>query len=157
ELRPVQRKASKIIAAYEMEVSPRVALLAPAMEFVRRAPELKLRLGIVTSNACEVVSAVLQRHRLAPAFEPILARGDAVLLKPSPDGLLLCCARMDVAPARCIYVGDSATDMQAARAAGMAAIGVGAGMSGVEELIVAGAAMVFDDLGGLLTALERGG
>jgi len=37
--------------------------------------------------------------------------------------LLHAAGRMDVVPERCVYVGDDLRDMQAARAAGMLAIG----------------------------------
>ena len=44
--------------------------------------------------------------------------------KPEADGLLLCCQRLGVEPENSVYVGDSPTDGQAARAAGMKSIGV---------------------------------
>lgn len=154
ELREVQREASRVIAAFEMEVIPHVALLPPAVEFIRRAPELALRLGIVTSNALQVVLALLEREGLVPAFEAVVAREHTLQLKPSPEGLLLCCARMGVVPAQCIYVGDSATDIEAAHAAGMTGFGVQAGNSSDGELTDAGAVAVFDDLSGLPAATE---
>ncbi len=43
--------------------------------------------------------------------------------KPEPDGLLLCAKEMGLAPERCAYLGDSASDLIAAHNAGMLAVG----------------------------------
>jgi len=46
------------------------------------------------------------------------------LPKPKPDGLLQICRELNIAPTDCVYVGDSASDGQAATAAGMKSVGV---------------------------------
>lgn len=154
ELREVQRQASRALEAFEAEAIPRTFVLPVAIEFVRRLPELGLRTGIVSSNTVSVVTAVLERDGLVAAFEAVVGRGDVSCLKPSPEGLLLCCEAMGVAPRRCCYAGDSKSDIEAARAAGMAGFGVRAGVSSDTELTEAGAQAVFDDLGGSLGVLE---
>ena len=67
--------------------------------------------------------------------------------KPAPDLLLYAAARLDVAPARCWYVGDSIWDVVAAIAAGMIPIGVTAGAA-VDRATLVGAAAgaVFESL-----------
>jgi HAD superfamily hydrolase (TIGR01509 family) len=149
-----QRLASCILERFEAEAIPKTVVLPVAVKFVRRLPALGLRAGIVSSNALTVISAILAREGLATAFDAIVARDDVTLLKPSPQGLLRCCAAMGVTPERCIYVGDSATDIEAARAASMTGFGVRAGMSSDSELLAAGAEAVVDDLGELLPRLS---
>jgi phosphoglycolate phosphatase len=155
ELRSVQQEASAVLERLEEETIPNAALIPAAIEFVRRLPSLELRTGIVSSNTAELVWSILERDGIATAFETIVGRGDVSRLKPSPEGLLLCCERMDVVPQRCIYAGDSVSDIEAAHAAGMAGFGVRGGVSPDVELERAGAAAVFDDLGGLQDVLER--
>lgn len=69
--------------------------------------------------------------------------------KPAPDMLLYAAARLGVAPERCVYVGDSPGDMEAARAAGMAPVGVAWGFRSAESLRAAGAAEVLAEAGEL--------
>jgi phosphoglycolate phosphatase len=59
--------------------------------------------------------------------------------KPAPDGALKISEQLGVLPERVLYVGDSGTDMQTAKAAGMFAVGVTWGFRAVEELKAQGA------------------
>jgi phosphoglycolate phosphatase-like HAD superfamily hydrolase len=70
--------------------------------------------------------------------------------KPAPDLLLFAARELGVEPSRAWYVGDSIWDMQAARAAGMPAIGVTTGSAGAQELQEAGAWLTVDNLSMLL-------
>lgn len=44
-------------------------------------------------------------------------------MKPDPYSLVLAASRLDLTPAQCTLVGDSVTDIEAARAAGAMSIG----------------------------------
>lgn len=75
--------------------------------------------GVVT-NKFESLAVPLME---AMAFEPppvcVIGGDSAAHPKPHPAPLLLACEIGGVAPAGCIYVGDSARDIAAGRAAGM--------------------------------------
>ena len=59
-------------------------------------------------------------------FQTIIGAGDAAADKPAPDSILLALSRLGRAPDRSVwYLGDTASDMQAARAAGVTAVLVG--------------------------------
>jgi phosphoglycolate phosphatase len=60
-------------------------------------------------------------------------------MKPNPEGLLASADEFKVEPNECIYVGDSGSDMVAAKNAGMRAVGVTWGFRTEEELIKNGA------------------
>src|SRR5699024_7161562 len=80
--------------------------------------------GVVTNKAEYLALPIMD----AMAFEPAPAcvvGGDSVPhLKPDPCSLLRACELTGLDPQQCIYIGDSARDMQAAAAAGMLRIGV---------------------------------
>lgn len=77
------------------------------------------------SNACtDYVEAVMRVHNLAPLFSVQLGADKVPKAKPAAEGLLLCCERLNLRPSDCVYVGDSPTDGQAAKNAGMPSIGV---------------------------------
>jgi len=60
-------------------------------------------------------------------------------IKPDPSGAIQIALTIGFSPAEFLYVGDSGTDMQTARAAGMYPVGVLWGFRPKEELIAAGA------------------
>eukprot|EP01051_Picozoa_sp_SAG22_P001822 SAG22_NODE_75_length_22256_cov_45.062960_9_plen_97_part_00 len=63
--------------------------------------------------------------------------------KPDPRGLVMAMNGLGIScPARCVYVGDSTGDMEAANAAGMRAVGVGWGNKTAAELEGAGASAI---------------
>ena len=59
-------------------------------------------------------------------FGPVIGASDAAADKPDPAPLLMALARMGITPNRSVwYIGDTALDMQAARAAGLTAVLLG--------------------------------
>ena len=82
------------------------------------------RLGLVTAKRRATVELAFARLPLDGLFEVIVGGDETKQHKPSPEPLQLGLERLGVGPEGAAYVGDSPFDMQAARAAGMAAIGV---------------------------------
>jgi HAD superfamily hydrolase (TIGR01509 family) len=88
------------------------------------------RLAIVTGSDGRSLEP-LNESGLLDMFETIVTASDSERRKPHPDILLRALERLGVGPDATVYVGDTASDIQASRAAGMASIGVltGAGDS----------------------------
>jgi phosphoglycolate phosphatase-like HAD superfamily hydrolase len=82
------------------------------------------------------------RWLLPPALsepqEVVITRQDASP-KPAPDGLHLALNRLNVGPEHAVFVGDSPTDMTAARSAGVLALGAVWGWHPPAALRAAGA------------------
>ena len=56
-------------------------------------------------------------------------------MKPAPDGALKIAGELHVKPEECMYFGDTNTDMQTGRAAGMFTVGVTWGFRPRKELV----------------------
>ncbi len=82
------------------------------------------RLGIVTAKRHRTVQLAFEYLPLARYFDTIVAGDDTTRHKPHPDPLLLALDQLAATPGDAAYVGDSPYDMQAAKAAGVYAIGV---------------------------------
>ena len=112
-----------------------------------------IRWAIATSSRKDQVATSVAA--LALGREPIIVDASHVkYAKPEPDLLLAAARQVDVAPARCWYVGDSTWDMVSAVAAGMIAIGVTAGSAvDAHALESAGAAAVVGTLDEIAEAI----
>lgn len=92
-----------------------------------------LRLGIVSTKYRYRIEGLLAREGLADLFSAIVGGEDVSQPKPEPEGLLLAAARLGVRAEECLYAGDTVTDAEAARRAGMAFVAVLSGMTGRDE------------------------
>jgi pyrophosphatase PpaX len=82
------------------------------------------RLGIVTAKRRSTVELAFARVPIEHLFETVVGGDETAEHKPSPEPLLLALERLGALPGETAYVGDSPFDMEAAKAAGVAAIGV---------------------------------
>ena len=64
---------------------------------------------------------------LADRFGVVVGGDEVEQQKPAPDGVLLACKSLRVNPASAAYVGDSPSDLQAARSSGARAFAAGWG------------------------------
>ena len=82
-------------------------------------------IAVVSNNSERAVRAYLDQHGLADRVDLVSARttADPALLKPSPHLLEQAIGGLDASPAECVIIGDSVTDVQAARTAGIRSIG----------------------------------
>jgi HAD superfamily hydrolase (TIGR01509 family) len=84
------------------------------------------RLGMATNRGA-TVPGVVERFGLGAYLEAAVGVLDVARAKPHPDVVLECLARLGVAPASAVYVGDAENDLLAARAAGVQFVAVGDG------------------------------
>jgi phosphoglycolate phosphatase len=67
-------------------------------------------------------------------FDAVVGEKEGMARKPDPEGALMIAAHLGIDPGEILFVGDSAVDMQTAKAAGMFAVGALWGFRGREEL-----------------------
>ncbi|MGW1173332.1 HAD family hydrolase [Kitasatospora sp. NPDC002543] len=126
--------AASATATLTAEVFPYVAETLAALR------EAGVGTGIVTLRSRERVNWLLPQDTL-DQLDTVVCYEDAQP-KPAPDGVLLALDRLDVTPRAGIFVGDTETDIHAAHAAGVTAVGAGWGFAGPEALTRAGAHLV---------------
>jgi pyrophosphatase PpaX len=96
------------------------------------------RLGIVSAKRRRTVELAFASVEIGHLFDVVVGGDEHERQKPEPDLLLLALERLGADPAAAAYVGDSPFDMQAAKAAGMHAVGVSWG--GIHERVALGKA-----------------
>ncbi|WP_372343794.1 HAD family hydrolase [Streptomyces sp. KL116D] len=102
------------------------------------------RLAIATNNSPQAARRYVDERRLSRYFEPhIYGRtADLGLLKPHPHCLNRAITAIGAAPRRTLMVGDTVTDLAAARAAGVRFLGFAYNKRAVRALRDAGAEQV---------------
>jgi pyrophosphatase PpaX len=81
-------------------------------------------LGLVTSGDRDRVVRQLREFRLTRMFGARVCSGDTAEKKPHPAPLRLALRQLSLAPAACVYIGDSPEDVEMANRAGVRAIAV---------------------------------
>lgn len=146
------------LVAAELEAVATAAPTPGAVDVIAAAVEGGQRLAVVSNNAADAVAAYLQRHRLADQIEYVAARRtpDPTLMKPNPRFLIDAATALGVAVNASALVGDSATDAEAAKAAGAYAIGLANKPGKARRLSAAGADVVIESMTTLAASLREG-
>jgi HAD superfamily hydrolase (TIGR01509 family) len=84
----------------------------------------RMRLAVASNTDRELVEAGLAATPFATSFDVVVAGDDGVRSKPAPDLYVLACGRLGVAPRDAIAFEDSASGVQAGRAAGLTVVAV---------------------------------
>ena len=119
---------------------------APA--FIEHLARRGIPRAVGTSASRMDVERMLGAVGLRRHFEVVVTSEDVRLGKPDPEVYVLAARRLGAAPGACVVFEDSVVGIQAARRAGMRAIGVTTAY-GEEELSAAGAEVVIGDFEGL--------
>jgi phosphoglycolate phosphatase len=86
-------------------------------EGLRELHELGLRLAVVTNKTRPMAVQLLHQLALHQWIDEVVGGDCSEHRKPSPEPLLLACKKLQVGPREALMVGDSGTDVLAARAA----------------------------------------
>lgn len=92
-------------------------------------------LAVFSNKPHEQAIYVVKTLYGADVFDRIQGQTASVPMKPAPDGAWKIARELHVRPEECMYFGDTNTDMQTGRAAGMFTVGVTWGFRPRQELI----------------------
>lgn len=114
------------LMAGELDFGPFYQWMQPAPGLHALLAELKTtyRLAMATNRGV-TAGRVVRHFGLDDFLELTVGIQDVVRPKPSPDMIDKCIAHFGIAPHEAVYVGDTASDHEAARAAGTHFIAVG--------------------------------
>lgn len=122
-----RQSAEEIGAFYDQVFEEEVAavrVMEGARELLEGARGRGLRQAVVTNAPRGSAQAMMEATGLGDRVDLLVAAGDAAE-KPAPDLILLALDRLGLRPEEAVYLGDSTTDVAAARAAGIFMFGIG--------------------------------
>ena len=141
-----QRSAAQVdalVAAFEREYSrtwnERTAPYAGVPDMLDRLTGDGYRMSVLSNKPDAFTRLCVEQLLPHWTFAPLYGQRPGVPKKPDPAAALAIAAELGLDPAEVLYLGDTATDMHTARAAGMAAVGVLWGFRSADELHAAGA------------------
>jgi len=138
-----QRRLEVLIGAGAVSAFP------DALRFVQAVKTLGFPMAVASSskNANEMMRRIRldDQHSLFDVFDANVCGRDLPAGKPDPAIFLLAAAELPAAPAKCFVVEDAPAGIEAARAGGMAALGV-ARLDDAKSLWAAGADLVVTSL-----------
>jgi phosphoglycolate phosphatase len=114
------------------------------MELLQVLQKKGIKLSVVTNKPHQFAASMMRHYFKDAPFAPIFGQRDGIPKKPDPRQALAAAQEMGVKPASCIFLGDSAVDMQTAHQAGMYPVGAGWGFRPFGELVAARAARVLN-------------
>lgn len=123
---------------------------AAVPQTVKALQGLGIHLAIVSQKWRGYIQLILEKENLLGAFEVIVGGRDAPY-KPDPEGLLSAVAQTGSIPENCLYVGDSVTDAETARRAGVAFVAVLSGVTPRTAFESYDVYAILEDVSGLLS------
>ncbi|MGC1484258.1 MAG: HAD family phosphatase [Candidatus Acidiferrum sp.] len=105
------------------ELLPKLKAVPEVLEHIE-AQYRRIPFAVVSGSARDSVTASLETLNLLDRFDTLVCAGDYSKSKPDPEAFLLAAAKLGVASGDCLVFEDTEMGIQAAAAAGMAAVKV---------------------------------
>ena len=115
-----------------------VSLAKPLTDLRRLFSNLRdhgIQIAIATADDRSSTQAMLQAFDIEEYVAAMVCADDGIPSKPAPDMVLTMCERLQIDPSRVMVIGDTASDLKMARAAGAGlTVGVLSGVSSTKDL-----------------------
>ena len=98
--------------------------IRPSVRLLKRCAKAGLKAAIATSSKADNAENVVRRLDLGPYVQAVAVANLVARGKPAPDIFLLAARMLGVLPEECVVIEDSVKGVQAAKAAGMKAVGL---------------------------------
>ena len=144
-----------LLRAYARDIDTHTTLYPGAMDAVEALRAEGYGVGICTNKPAALADTLLERLGVRGAFASMIGADTLPVRKPDPEPLREAARRAGGDPARTLLVGDTITDRDTARAAGVPCILVTFGPNGpgVAELAPEGVIGDYGELSGVVRGL----
>ena len=115
---------------YEACMTERTYAFDGVAELIARITQTGLKWGVVTNKSARFTLPLTKAMPLFNTAQSIVSGDTTPHSKPHPAPLFEAARQLDVAPGRCVYVGDDERDIVAGRAAGMPTVAAAYGYLG---------------------------
>ena len=117
----------RFLERYRERIAVRTRLFPGMGSVLETLERIGVRWGVVTNKHAWLTEPLLESLDLHRRAACVVSGNTAAHPKPHPAPLLLACERLSVAPSAVAYVGDSRSDIDSGRAAGVTTLSAGWG------------------------------
>lgn len=118
----LRKRAFARLQAMEMAYCATPRPVPGMYDLLNALREQDVRIGIITRNDREVSLRTLSSLQIP--YDLLVSRDDVQKVKPHPQHVMVALEKWEIAPARCVVVGDYWMDVEAGRAAGCRTVGI---------------------------------
>ncbi|MBF0182851.1 MAG: phosphoglycolate phosphatase [Magnetococcales bacterium] len=117
-----EEAVARFLAYYSDHLSDHSRPYPGALEMLHHFRQQQMPMAVVTNKPYALALSLLEKLQLLPFFAHVSGGDSWPQRKPAPEPLLYPLQQWQIPPQKAVMVGDSMTDLQAARAAGCAMV-----------------------------------
>ncbi|MEJ5252531.1 MAG: HAD family hydrolase [Chthonomonadetes bacterium] len=117
-----RRRALARLQAMEMAYCATPRPVPGMTDLLNALKATEVRIGIITRNDRQVSLRTLEQLQIP--YDLLVSRDDVQKVKPHPEHVLVALQEWQIAPERCVVVGDYWMDVEAGRCAGCRTVGI---------------------------------
>lgn len=141
------------ISAYNSDTLFKTEIYPGICDLLKNLREKGLQMAVLSNKPHEATVPIIKNFFGEETFAVMRGAMEGVPIKPDPTAALDIAVGMGVKPEECLYVGDTAVDMETGKRAGFYTIGVLWGFRDEKELSESGADFIAEKPTEILTVL----
>ena len=145
ELKLYNQVMPKYIELFKTGCIYNVATYPGIIELLKEIKQKQIKIAILSNKQNDNTVKVVEKIFGKDFFDVILGQKDTHNRKPSPEGAYIIMEELKVKAEECLYIGDTATDMETGINAGIDTVGVTWGFRTRQELAFAKAKYIVDE------------
>lgn len=140
----IDRVRDEFVAYYTAHIDCHSYAYEGIFDLLKELAARKVKIAVVSNKFQQGTELLVRKFFPEIPFVAVFGNRPEVPLKPDPAADLEVLRLAGVSASETLHIGDTASDIRAARAAGLGAVGVSWGFRSREELLEAGAEVVID-------------
>jgi len=153
----IEKVKSEYIAYYKENSMKHTAAYDGITELLHALHERNMPICVLSNKPDEETCDIVEKCFPDIKFTFVVGAKEGIPIKPDPTSAMLLAEALNVAPNEILYVGDTSTDMNTAKGAGMIPTGVLWGFRDLEELMQTGAKFIAKKPEDILNILDNKG
>jgi len=126
---------NQFLSEYKLNLTKNSRLFDGMKLLIQYLDNNSIMYGVVTNKYFEYAEPIIKSFKELRNLKVIICPDHVSISKPDPEGILLACKKLDVAPDNTIYLGDHLNDLIAGQAAGTKVLGCLYGYSLDEKIL----------------------
>lgn len=155
----IQKTLNKFFEYYESHCADKTRQYDGISDLLKYLKEKGIKTAVITNKAQAMTEAVLSSLFKDGTFDAVYGQREGIPVKPDPSLCILAAGELGVLNSECLFVGDSANDINVAKNFACKSVGVLWGFREKEELATAGADYIVSkpsEIADIIKSIDKG-